>query len=126
MKPLFIGAALAAVVSGVSGTAAAGTWRVGDLGEMPSRRSCMSIASEVVESYIEKYGGLSTSGNTEDADSWEYYGWNLRPGDIDIVILCTVVASQVNAFYIMHSDSDDADNADIAADRIRRLWDQLN
>jgi hypothetical protein len=126
MKPLFIGAALAAVVSGVSGTAAAGNFKVGDLGEMPSRRICMSIASEVVESYIEKYGGLSTSGNTEDADSWEYYGWNLRPGDIDIVILCTVVASQVNAFYIMHSDSDDADNADIAADRIRRLWDQLN
>jgi hypothetical protein len=125
MKRLFIGAALAAVVSGVSGTAAAETFKVGDLGEMPSRRVCMSIASEVLERYIVEYGGLSTSGDTGEADSWSYYAWNLRPGDIDIVIICPVVASQVNAFYTMHSDSDDTDNADIAAARIRRLWEQL-
>jgi hypothetical protein len=122
MKRLFIGAALAAIVSG---TAAAETFKVGDLGEMPSRRICMSIASEVLERYIETYGGLSTSGDTGETDSWSFYAWDLRPGDIDIVIMCPVVASQVNAFYTMHSASDDADDADIAAVRIRRLWDQL-
>ena len=122
MKRLLFSAALAAIISS---TAAAETFKVGDLGEMPSRRVCMSIASEVLETYIKEYGGLSTSGNIEDVDSWSFYGWDLRPGDIDIVIICPVVASQVNAFYTMYSSSDEAEDADIAAARIRRLWDQL-
>ena len=118
MKRLILGTALAALMTS---TAAAETFKVGDLGEMPSRRVCMAIAAEVLETYIKEYGGLSTSVDTEDADSWSYYAWDLRPGDIDMVIICPVVASQVNAFYTMHSTSDDADDAKIAADRIREL-----
>ena len=45
----------------------------------------MSIASEVLENYIKEYGGLSTSGDAGDPDSWSYYAWDLRPGEIDAV-----------------------------------------
>jgi hypothetical protein len=104
----------------------ADAFKVGDLGEMPSRRTCIAIATEVLETYIKEYGGLSTSGDTEDPDSWSFYAWGLRPGEIDAVITCPIVAGQVNAFYTLHSSGDnDADNADTAAERIHELWQRL-
>jgi len=123
MRALITGAALAALISG---TAVAESLKVGDLGEMPSRRVCMSIASEVLETYISEYGGHSTSGDASDSESWSFYGWDLRPGDVDVVITCPVVASQVNAFYVLHSSgSNETENADTAAERIRKLWERL-
>jgi hypothetical protein len=122
MKRLICGTALAALMTS---TAAAETLKVGDLGEMPSRRVCMAIAAEVLETYIKEFGGLSTSGDANDPGSWSYYAWDLRPGDIDMVITCPVVASQVNAFYTIHSAGDEEAEANIAGDRIRKLWDQL-
>jgi len=129
MKRLVAGGVLAALVSG---TAAAEAFKVGDLGEMPSRRVCMSTAAEVLETYIKEYGGLSTSGDTGDPEGWSYYAWDLRPGEIDAVITCPVVGDQVNAFYVLHSsgaaDTDntgDTDNADAAAELIRELWNRL-
>ncbi len=106
-----------------AGPASAGLFRVGDLGEMPSRQACMTVAAKVLETYIEEYGGLSTSGDAEDPASWEVYGWRLRPGDNDIVISCPVVNGQVNAFFTLHAASDAAGaDADTVIERVRDLW----
>ena len=116
--------ASAAFVVLLSGSASAEVFKVGDLGEMPSRRVCLATASAVLEAYIDEFGGLSTSGDTE---GWEIYGWDLRPGNIDVVITCPVIANQANAFYTLYSSGDNvAQDADTAAARIRELWDRLN
>ncbi len=113
----------AALIASFAGPASAGLFRVGDLGEMPSRQACMTTAAEVLETYIREYGGLSTTGDADNPDAWEVYGWRLRPGDNDIVITCPVVNSQVNAFFTLHAASDDGSaDADMVIERVRELW----
>ena len=110
----------------LSGTVSAEAFKVGDLGEMPSRRVCLTTAAEVLETYISEFGGRSTGGNTDGEDSWSVYAWDLRPGDIDVVITCPVVANQVNAFYTLFSSGgNELEDADTAAARIRALWERL-
>ena len=121
MRRLLTGATFVALISGA---ASAEAFKVGDLGEMPSRSVCIATAAAVLEAYIDEFGGLSTSGETE---GWEIYGWDLRPGDIDVVITCPVIANQANAFYTLFSSGNNvAQDADTAAARIRELWDRLN
>ncbi len=113
----------AALMAFFAGPASAGLFRVADLGEMPSRQACMTVAKNVLESYLDEYGGGSVFGDTENPDSWEVYGWRLRPGDNDIVITCPVVNSQVNAFFTLYTGSDDGSaDADIVIERVRELW----
>jgi hypothetical protein len=120
MNRFFAAAALMAIFTA---PASAGMFRVGDLGEMPSRQACMTTAAEVLESYINEYGGLSTTWDAENPESWEVYGWRLRPGDNDIVIICPVVNSQVNAFFTLYAGNDsDIANADMVIERVRTLW----
>jgi hypothetical protein len=123
MKNHLIGAMVLALVSG---TAAAEAFKVGDLGEMPSRRLCLTTAVAVLETYISEFGGRSTNGEPDVDDSWSIYAWDLRPGDIDVVITCPGVANQVNAFYTLYSSgSNEVADADTAAARIRALWERL-
>ena len=113
----------AAMMAFFAGPAFAALFRVGDLGEMPSRQTCMATAKNVLESYLDQYGGESVVGDTENPESWEVYGWRLRPGDNDIVITCPVVNGQVNAFFTLYSASGDASvDADIVIERVRELW----
>jgi len=46
MSRFFVAAALMALFAGQT---SAGMFRVGDLGEMPSRQACMTVAAEVLE-----------------------------------------------------------------------------
>ncbi len=120
MRRIIIAAALMAAFAN---PASAGLFRVGDLGELPSRQICMTVAKNVLESYLDEYGGGSVVGDTENPESWEVYGWRLRPGDNDIVITCPVVNSRVNAFFTLHTASDDASaDADMVLERVRELW----
>jgi hypothetical protein len=111
----------AALMAFFAGPATAALFRVGDLGEMSSRQACMTAAKTMLESYLDAYGGGSVVGDPENPESWEIYGWRLRPGDNDIVITCPVVNGQVNAFFTLHATSDDA-NADTVIERVRELW----
>lgn len=119
MSRIFIAAALMAFAAG---PASAALFRVGDLGEMPSRQACMTAAKTVLESYVDEFGGGSVAGDTENPESWEVYGWRLRPGDNDIVITCPVVNGQVNAFFTLHAAGDAGDHADTVIKRVRELW----
>jgi hypothetical protein len=113
----------AALMAFLAGPASAALFRVGDLGEMPSRQACMTVAKNVLESYLDEYGGGSVVGDTENPESWEIYAWRLRPGDNDIVITCPVVNSQVNAFFTLHAASDEGSaDADMVIERVRELW----
>jgi hypothetical protein len=123
MKSLLIAAAFATLLSA---PAAASAFKVGDLGAMPSRRACMETAAKVLEAYVAEHGGLSTSGDPDEPQSWSFYGWGLRPGTTDAVITCPIVGNQVNAFYTLHSAGDEGEGAaDIAGARIRALWQKL-
>ena len=120
MSRFFVAAALMAFFAN---QASAGLFRVGDLGEMPSRQICMTVAKNVLESYLDEYGGGSVVGDAENPESWEVYGWRLRPGDNDIVITCPVVNSQVNAFFTLYAVSDDGSaDADTVVELVRELW----
>jgi len=124
MKSLVAGAILAVLTGG---PAAADAFKVGDLGAMPSRNACMETAGKVLDAYIAEYGGLSTSSDPEQSQGWSYYGWSLRPGTTDAVILCPIVGTQVNGFYTLHSAGDQGGAAaDVAAGRIRDLWQKLH
>jgi hypothetical protein len=113
----------AALMAFFAGPASAGLLQVRDLGEMPSRQVCMTAAKNMLESYLDKYGGGSVFGDTENLESWVVYGLRLRPGDNDIVISCPVVNSQVNAFISLYSRSENARaDADIVIARVRELW----
>jgi len=123
MYRVLAGLALAGLMAG---SAVAESIKVGDLGAMPSRRICMSIAKEVLDTYLRDYGGYSTAGNTEDPDAWAYYGWDLRPGNNDVVIICPYVGEQANAFFTIHSSGpNDSADGDVVYDRLRELWDRL-
>lgn len=120
--PLFC---LFAVLS--ASPAAAEAMKVGDLGSTTSRHACMISARTVIERYVDAHGGLSVTGDPEDSEGWSIYGWALRPGDNDIVIMCPIVAGQPHAFYAIHANGEQAvENADMAAERIRDLWDRLH
>jgi hypothetical protein len=127
MKRLLIGAALLAAMPEVSlGAGQAPAFNIGDFGESPSRRICMSVAAQVLKTYIDKFGGSSTDGYLEDTKKWYHLGWGLQPGDNDVVITCPIVANQANAFYTIHSSGNDAEaNAEIVAERLRDLWKEI-
>lgn len=123
MKSLLIVAAFATLLSVPT---AADAFKVGDLGAMPSRRACVETAAKVLETYVAEHGGLSTSGDPSDPQSWSFYGWGLRPGMTDAVIICPIVGNQGNAFYTLHSSGDaGAKAADVTAEHIRTLWQDL-
>jgi hypothetical protein len=114
---------VAVLMAHLTETASAGQFRVGDLGEMPSRQSCMTVAAKVLAGYLDEYGGASVTADTGNPESWEVYGWHLRPGDNDIVITCPVVSGQVNAFLTLYTASaDGTEHADIVIERVRELW----
>ena len=113
----------AVLMAHLTGPASAGQFRVGDLGEMPTRQACLTIAAKVLESYLDEYGGASVTADTGNPESWEVYGWHLRPGDNEIVITCPVVNGQVNAFLTLYTASEDGPaDADIVIERVRELW----
>jgi len=119
---------LACLLVALSATqAAAEAMKVGDLGPVPSRQTCLSTARTALERYLDAHGGLSVTGETDTPENWSIYGWGLRPGNNDVVILCPMVAGESHAFYAIHSDGPQAvENADTTARRIRALWDSLH
>ena len=118
--------AAALLCASLSTPAAAEAMRVADLGAMTSRVACLETAARALDAYIAEYGGYATSGDPENPEEWAYYGWELRPGTNDVVILCPTVAGQVNAYLTVHAAGDDAPHdANMVAERIRALWDGL-
>jgi len=112
-----------AVLAALPVAATAETFKVGDLGGVPSRRDCLAAAGEVLQKYIDEYGGGETTEDPAGPDAWAYYAWDLRPGENDVVIMCPAIADRVNAFYTIHSTgADSAANASAVAERLRELW----
>ena len=100
--------------------------RVADLGPMPSRLACLEAATRVLDTYIADVGGYAISGDPENPEEWAIYGWELEPGNNDVVIACPAVGGEVTALLMVHASGDAAaGNADGVAERIRELWTRL-
>ena len=129
-------ASRAAILPSVAGLLVTALWtapgataeeamRVGDLGLVSSQATCLETAEKVLSAYIAEFGGLATSGDPADPQEWAIYGWGLRPGTNDVVIICPTVMGNTNAFYSVHSAGEaPAADADTVAERLRELWDQ--
>lgn len=116
-------AAAAGLAALLGGPAAAEAMRVGNLGIVASRAICVETAARVLTAYIDAYGGFATSGDPEDPQAWAIYGWGLRPGSNDVVIICPTVVGQTSAFYTIHASGEAAaENADTVAEQLRQLW----
>jgi hypothetical protein len=119
-----LAAALCATPAAVSAEEA---MRVGDLGLVPSQKTCLEAADKVLSAYIAEFGGHATSGDPAEPKEWAIYGWALRPGTNDVVITCPSVVGNTNAFYTVHASGEAAaDDADTVAERLRKLWDEHN
>ena len=119
-------AAVLAMLLPAPAAAAEEAMRVADLGPMPSRLACLEAAARVLDAYIADIGGYATSGDPENPEEWAIYGWELEPGNNDVVIACPTVAGQVNALLTVHASGEGAaGNADSVAERIRDLWTRL-
>lgn len=96
-------------------------WSVYDLGEVPgARENCMKRARNAIASYMFDHGGGETA-----VASWTTYGYDLRPGDQDAVIMCPVVnGNVVNAFLTVHGDTTE-DERIFTADEIERIWNNM-
>jgi len=115
--------ALIALVAGASMVAAAGAARAEsfdtiELGITYDRETCMSKAEYVLFTYKNRNGGGSVT-----RANWVVYGWDLRPGDQDVVIMCPIVNNVVDAFLVVHSEGTESDR-DFTVQQIDSIWGQ--
>ena len=96
-------------------------WSVYDLEDVPGEReNCMQVARNTIASYMFDHGGGETA-----VASWTTYGYDLRPGDQDAVIMCPVVnGNVVDAYLVVHGDTTE-DERIFTADEIERIWNGL-
>ncbi len=110
IAPLLAGIALA-------GAARAESYDTIELGVSLNRDACMSKAENVLYQYRNNHGG----GKIFRA-AWVVYGWDLRPGNQDVVILCPIVNNTVDAFLVNHGEGTEA-NRDFTTEQVRWYWD---
>lgn len=114
-------AALATVCAAAfAAPAMAEGWVVMDLGEVKTREACMERADRVIRGYVDFFGGHSV-----EEDSWTKYGYDLEPGDNDVLIMCPMVNGGVyNAFLAVYGAfvESEEDHTDQVAEQLQRLW----
>lgn len=109
LTPLLIGAA---------GIASAEGYAIYDLGEVADRPSCLHRATKVMNAWNRQTGEQGILDPTE----WIVYGWDLGPGDNDVLIMCPIFRdSFVNALLVVHGEGTDQERNRVA-DGIERLW----
>ncbi|MDD2867027.1 hypothetical protein [Neomegalonema sp.] len=116
-----VGILVALLTASLIPPAAAEGWVVMDLGETATREVCMSRAESVLNGYISSFGGHSV-----EKDSWTVYGYDLKPGDNDVLVMCPVVnGGKFNAFLTVYGAFEDSqeDFTDTIAERLKEQWD---
>lgn len=118
MKTILKTAVLSLLLAAPAAPGMAEGWSVYDLGEVPGdRENCMKRARNTIASYMFDHGGGETA-----VASWTTYGYDLRPGDQDAVIMCPYVnGNVVNAFLTVHGEASEDDRI-FTADEIERIW----
>lgn len=107
MKPVV---ALAFVLSVTALPAMAEGWSITKLETMSNDTVCMNKARAVISQYMFDYPGGDTG-----ADSWSVYGYDLQPGDQDVVIMCPMGGGDyVNAMLVIQSESEDNARTQVA------------
>lgn len=112
------GSVVATALIVFGGGAQAESYDTIELGYTYNRAECMNLAENVLYRYKSNYGAGKIS-----RSNWVVYGWDLRPGDQDVVIMCPVVAGTVDAFLVVHSESNQYD-LNFTTGNIRAFWNQ--
>jgi hypothetical protein len=111
--------ALALVLSVTAFPAFSEGWSITKLGTMSTDTACMNKGRAVINRYLFDYPGGETA-----ADSWSVYGYDLQPGNQDVVIICPVGGGDyVNAVLIIQSESEGEPRNQVA-DTLVAYWDQ--
>jgi len=99
-------AALVALIS--TSQAAAEGYSTVDLGLQDTKPACMAKAERVMQRYKDTLGAHSVSTGT-----WTTFGWDLEPGDQDVVIMCTAPTSNANerrrAIMVVHGSGTESE-----------------
>ncbi len=84
----------------LASTASAEGYSVSNLGYMDSRETCRLQAELALRRYVQSDGGGEVSSAT-----WSIYGWDLRPGDQDVVFMCpSLDAGGYQALLVVHGE----------------------
>jgi len=105
-------------LAATAGMAQAESFDTIELGLTHDRETCMSKAEYVPFRYKNSNGGGKVS-----RANWVVYGWDLRPGDQDVVIMCPIVNGVLDAFLVVHSEGTES-NRDFTVNEIKWMWDQ--
>lgn len=107
------------LLAGAGGVAAEG-YAVRDFGQVADRPTCMARAEAAVRGYLAAKG--VTNPDHLSLTQWVVYGWDLPPGDNDVVVMCPVVSGGViNAFFVSHGMGSE-DERGVAADGVESYW----
>ncbi|OIP86712.1 MAG: hypothetical protein AUK37_02750 [Rhodobacterales bacterium CG2_30_65_12] len=111
-------AALALAPAVFAAPVAAEGWAIFKLDSVDDLAACMSRARRTVSSYIFDHGGSQTG-----ADSWSVYGYDLEPGQQDVVIVCFEAAGgAIDALLVVQSESESEPREQVA-EALLRIWD---
>lgn len=108
-------AAATAVAAAASSPAHAEGWNIRDLGHFEDRDACIAKAEQVISWYKATHGSTYTI-----RLSWTAYGYNLSPGENDVVIICAIDGGGRRALLVVHGESE-ADRTEVA-DRLEARW----
>jgi hypothetical protein len=109
---------LTALLIGAAGAAAAEGYAIYDLGEAADRAACMQQGTKVMGAWNRRNGEQGVV----DPTDWIVYGWDLGPGDNDVLIMCPILRGDfVNAFLVVHGEGTDQER-DTVADGLEALW----
>lgn len=101
----------------LTGTAMAEGYSISNLGHMASRDTCRLQAELALRRYVQSDGGGDVSSAT-----WSIYGWDLQPGDQDVVFMCpSLDAGGYQALLVVHGEGTE-DQRIYTKDTLKSYW----
>jgi hypothetical protein len=112
---------LAAMAMGLmmsAGAASAEGYSWLELGWVPNEDECARRAMQTVYEYKNRYGG-----GMIDPKSTSVFGWDLEPGNQDIIIICVDASGTYEALLVVHG-SGTTEQRHFTRDTLEEFWDR--
>lgn len=109
---------VALALGSLAAPAQAEGWSIFKLENVADAAACMTRARQTISSYVFDYGGNETA-----ADSWSVYGFDLEPGQQDVMIVCLDGADgAIDALLVVQSESEREPREQVA-EALVKIWD---